>query len=79
MTRVLPGNIFRLPALQLFKAVETAHHVRLILTGTVDEPSLGHLRADTKTRVSIHMTNIAHHTYIWNGLWRTEAGGFVLI
>lgn len=44
MTFFLPGIVVWLPAFQLNQAEKTAGHVRLILTGTVDKSSHGHLR-----------------------------------
>lgn len=40
----LPGIVIWLPAFQLNQAEKTAGHIGLILTGTVDKTSLGHLR-----------------------------------
>ncbi len=37
-----------LPALKLDQTEETAGNIRLVLTGAVDKPSLGHLQRQTK-------------------------------
>lgn len=44
---LLPGIVIWLPALKLNQTEETAGDIRLVLTGTVDKTSLGHLHTHT--------------------------------
>lgn len=49
---LLPGIVVWLPALKLNQTEETAGDIRLVLTGTVDKTSLGHLHTDTHTQTT---------------------------
>lgn len=51
---LLPGIVVWLPALKLNQTEETAGDIRLVLTGTVDKTSLGHLHTQT------HNSNIPY-------------------
>lgn len=45
----LPRIVIWFPALELNQTEETAGNIRLIQTGTVNKPSLGHLQIQNKT------------------------------
>ena len=57
-TLFLPGVIIWLPALKLDQTEETAGNIRLILTGAVDKPSLGHLQRQNSNSCHIMSKNI---------------------